>query len=460
MEEDVRKAKILIVDDELRNLKLMGAILKNYGYEYEMAANGHEALEKTKSFSPDLILLDIMMPEMDGYEACRRLKENHETRHILIVIVTALDKPEDMAKGFEAGADEFLSKPVNRFELIARIRNLFKIKYLSEEVTVRGAALPPRETAPEGKKKILIVEDEATIAKMMKKIFSPDEYAIKIAYNSVNALNEAEKEMPDIILLDLLLPDMNGLDLLKVFKGMDADIPVIIITAMNDLNTKIAGIESGADEYLIKPVNNEELIVRVKSLVKRAEMQDRLKAGRRDAMKKAITDHLTGLYNREYLDEYMRKEMGKVNRYQIPLTVVMMDIDYFKKINDTYGHLAGDMVLRHLAQILEHEVRSADIPFRYGGEEFVILLPGADEEMAFKAAERLRLAVKEDIFKTDGGNEINITISAGVYRCRAGEKLEQIILKADKALYEAKAQGRDRVVLHKNGGPVLTDRTG
>ena len=438
-------AKILIVDDEAVNVRVLSAMVSGCGYAFDAACNGMEALAQVRSLPPDLILLDIMMPELDGYETCRRLKGDPLTSHIPIVMVTALDRPEDISKGFEAGADEFLTKPVNMVELAARIRNLLKIKRLSEWVKGRGGL--PAGSAAQEEAEVLIVEDDASTAKMMQAIFERDSFHTVVAADGATAWSHMVERRPDVVILDLFLQDMHGLEVLKRFRNADPDTPVVITTMADDLETRMNGIENGADEYLIKPVRTEELILRVKALLKRSRMQKWLRESRAEALRKAITDHLTGLYNREYLHEYLTIEVKKSERYLFPLSIVMVDIDHFKSVNDNHGHSAGDLVLSKMASLISATVRGADLVFRYGGEEFLILMPCTDERSAVTAAERVRAAVNGTPFKTSEGEDIGITISAGVYMWESGKSHpQQAIMMADAALYDAKNAGRNRVV--------------
>ena len=307
-----RKRKILVVDDHEDNIEVLRARLEARGYEVEGATNGQAALDTVVKFCPDLILLDVMMPDMDGLEVVRRLKANKSLPFIPVIMQTALDSTERMVAGLEAGADDYVTKPINFAELEARVRSLLRIKKLQQE------------------------------------------------------LGDREKEL--------------------------------------------------------------------------SQMNDRL-------LHISMTDGLTGVDNRRALEQRLHEMFEHSLRLHEPIACVMCDIDHFKKVNDTYGHAAGDDVLKQFAEILKDEAREIDRVGRYGGEEFLLLLPGTVLDSAVTFAERLRQRVEQNTFSFEGGT-LKRTVSLGVasWPHPKIKGREEMLKAADDALYVAKEMGRNRVI--------------
>jgi two-component system, cell cycle response regulator len=306
-----RKDRILVVDDHPDNVEIINARLSSRGFEVETATNGQEALEQVKANPPHLILLDVMMPLMDGYEVARRVKQDESLPFIPIILVTARDSTADKVEGLDAGADDYLTKPINFPELEARVRSMLRIKRLQDELDQK----------------------------------------------------------------------------------------------------------------------NRELEVANKRL-----------------RRLSITDGLTELFNHRHMHELLHEEFERTKRSTEPLAVVMLDLDRFKAVNDNYGHPTGDVILYETARILREAAREIDMVGRYGGEEFIAILPGTDEEAAAQFAERIRKEVAEHVFR-DEANEVRMTVSGGAasYPGEGVGHPDQLIKRADEALYHSKSTGRDRI---------------
>jgi diguanylate cyclase (GGDEF)-like protein len=312
MAGDPERTRILVVDDVPDNVDILDARLSSRGYEVVTATNGQEALDRVHGEAPHLILCDVMMPVIDGFEVSRRIKSDTTLPFIPIILVTAKDTAEDIVEGLEAGADDYISKPYNFKELEARVRAMLRIKRLQDE------------------------------------------------------LDQKNRELEDA---------------------------------------------------------NKRL------------------------RKLSITDGLTGLYNHRHVHELLRDEWERSARSGEPVAVAMLDLDRFKSINDTYGHPTGDVVLYETARIISETAREIDMVGRYGGEEFIAILPNTDEEAAAHFAERVREAVESYLYR-DESNEIRMTVSCGVTAApREGVDSPEALLKqADEALYVAKTSGRNRVI--------------
>ena len=460
------KSKILIVDDEPLNVKLLNAMVPSDQYDTACAYSGTEALEIMKDFRPDLILLDIMMPGLNGYELTHILKSDTESQDIPIVLVTAFGGSEYEIKGLEAGADEFLNKPVNKTELLTRVKSLILLRQYKEQIKSRTCSLNSAtydndETnclKDEGLNlpSILIVEDNKIDAKLIQRYLQGEPYQIKLASDGEEAISRSQQERIDVILLDLLLPGKNGFEVCRILKEMEhtQNIQIVAITGLDDLDSKLKGIELGVDDYLTKPVNMHVLRTRIKSLVKKKALLDRLFDKYEMAVHSAITDKLTGLYNRRYFDYFIDLELKRSLRENSPLALLMVDVDNFKYINDTLGHLVGDKILTKLGDIIKANIRETDLAARYGGEEFSIVMSNTGIEEAAEIAERMRKSVEASKF---GIEKLIITVSIGIaLHPLDANSLKELLDKADSALYRAKREGKNQVYAYSKGVTYLS----
>jgi two-component system, cell cycle response regulator len=448
---------ILIVDDDVRNVKLLDALLSSE-YQTIKAYDGDEALASVRQTLPDLILLDIMMPKRDGYAVTRQLKGNALTRNIPIILITALGGADDKAKGIEAGADEFLNKPVNQTELKARVKSLLKLNVYREQLSARIESEEDLISSGEGKAPpnkgeafptLLLVEDSRKDLNLFKAYLENQPFRLQVVRNGEEAIIECEKGKVDLVLLDLILPGIDGFDVCRRLRENDRtrNIQILMVSSQNDLESKLKGIELGADEFLIKPVIREELTVRIKSLVKKKQYLDQLVSRYETALNAAITDKLTGLFNHSYLQHFTARELKRCFRRQGPMAFIMIDIDDFKQYNDTYGHPAGDTLLRLFGRLIKKAIREVDLAARYGGEEFAVVLPYTERPEAMAVAERILGEIRNCSF-SEGPARLceRKTASLGL-ACypRDGETVADLIQHADVALYRAKSKGKNQI---------------
>jgi len=288
--------------------------------------------------------------------------------------------------------------------------------------------------------KVLIVDDEPAILKAMQINLLQRGCEVLLATDGEEAVQMALKEKPDLILMDVVLPTIDGMEACHRIKSQSTGfIPVILVTVQNELKNKIAGMNHGADDYLTKPFVFEELNTRVAAML-------RIKRAYDDQQTASITDALTGIYNRRYLQPRLKEECDRSLRYGQPFACLMLDLDHFKNINDKYGHPFGDEVLKQFAARLREHIRRADIFVRYGGEEFVLILPETDINEAKRVAENLRDVVQSKKFVA-GAQSAAVTCSTGIciFPSAAATTFDSLLKRVDEALYEAKKSGRNCV---------------
>jgi len=288
---------------------------------------------------------------------------------------------------------------------------------------------------------ILVVDDNSKNLRLLKDILEDENFTVFTANNGLPVLKMTHDIKPDIILLDVMMPGMDGFEVCKLLKGdyEIKNIPVIMVTAKTESADLKKALEIGAFDYIKKPIDEMEVIARIKSALRFKQYQDKLN-------EMASKDGLTGVFNHALLIELFEKELSKQERNCGNISFVMLDIDFFKKVNDTHGHISGDMVLKELSGILTASTRSGDIVGRYGGEEFGIVLPEITTENTYQLCERIRQAVENHDFST-GKDIIKITISMGIFFKNSKDTInsQSMIKKADEALYKAKQNGRNRV---------------
>lgn len=451
-------ARILVVDDIAANVKLLEAKLSAEYYDVMSAMDGTSALEAAERDQPDIILLDVMMPGIDGFEVCRRLKQSRATAHIPIVMVTALDQSADRVVGLEAGADDFLTKPVNDVALLARVKSLVRLKRQTDELRMRkvtseqmglavetGAVDP--ESDPQGR--ILIVEDREQMILRLKETLRA-RHETFVEPNIDQALMLARAGTYDLFVASLSLKGQDGLRFCSQLRSSEQtrNTPILVLVEDGDMRRLVHALEMGVNDYLVRPIDRNELVARVRTQLRQRRYSERLRQKIDMSAEYAITDQLTGLYNRRYMASHLATLIGSASEAGRQLSLLILDIDYFKSINDTHGHDVGDQILREFAKRIVQNVRNVDLVCRYGGEEFVVIMPDTDQSFAYMVAERLRQHVASVPFPIDRApGSVNVTISIGVTTSDGTESSADVLMRqADQALYRAKRDGRNRVV--------------
>ncbi len=461
-------ARILVVDDVLPNVKLLEAKLSREYYDVLTAMNGPDALEIVEREVPDIVLLDVMMPGMDGFEVCEKIKSKANLMHIPVVMVTALSDTADRVRGLEAGADDFLTKPVNDIALFARVRSLIRLKIMMDELRLReatsssfGVADSESTEVEVGGGRILVVEDREIYARNINQALV-DNHTVTMVSGADDAVAAARAADVDLIIVSLSLQETDGLRLCSQLRSMEESrqIPILILVddTPDQMERLVRGLDLGVNDYLIRPVDQNELMARCRTQLRRKKYEDRLRANYHLSMTLAVTDPLTGLYNRRYLESHLENLMQRAVQNDQPIGLLALDIDHFKAVNDTHGHAAGDEVLKEFATRVKRCVRFIDLAARTGGEEFVVVMPDSTREVCMAVAERLREAIAEAAVPVpDQDLEIPITVSIGVSESQgASDSPAGILRRGDDALYAAKNSGRNKVVFDEQDTPTAS----
>jgi len=449
-------ARVLVVDDIPANVKLLEAKLTAEYFDVSTAFNGREALDAATTEKPDIILLDVMMPEMDGFEVCRRLKSMPETQHVPVIMVTALDQPADRVTGLEAGADDFLTKPVDDIALMARVRSLVRLKLMIDELRMRETTsnqlglmdeTEALQRAGAAMGRVLVVEDRETSARRIADSLR-EHNRVTIESDAREALVRVNGDDYDLVVVSLSLERSDGLRFCSHLRSEERtrNTPILAIVENGDTNRLVRALDMGVNDYLMRPVDRNELTARVRTQLKRKRYQDMLRQNLQLSLEMAITDPLTNLYNRRYMESHLGTLVQRAADRGKEISLLILDIDFFKSVNDTHGHDVGDDVLREFGDRLARNVRGIDLACRFGGEEFVVVMPDTDVAFANTVAERLRREIADQPFKVGSGS-LDITASIGVTALQGPqESVDEFLKRADQALYRAKREGRNRVV--------------
>lgn len=451
-------ARILVVDDIPANVKLLEVRLLAEYFEVLTAFNGPDAIAACESGKVDVVLLDVMMPDMDGFEVCRRLKADPATAHIPIVMVTALDHVSDRVRGLDAGADDFLTKPVNDLQLVTRVKSLVRLKVLTDELRLRATTsqaiglddLLTRTDLLQGHlPKVLLIDEQTSSAAHICSLLD-GAADVLVAADPQSGLFNAADGTYECVIVSTGFAEFDPLRLCSQLRSLERtrSLPIVLVVGRQEDDRIIRGLELGINDYLVRPIDRQELIARLRTQVRRKRYNDQLRHSVSQSIEMAVTDGLTGLHNRRYLDNHLPRLLERALARRRPLSLMITDLDRFKRINDTFGHDGGDEVLREFARRVRKSVRGIDLACRFGGEEFVIVMPDTEAELAGMVAERIRAEIAQTPFLIDGGaTAVPVTVSVGVSSLRQeGDTAAALMKRADLALFDAKTRGRNRVV--------------
>jgi two-component system cell cycle response regulator len=444
--------KILVVDDIPANIRLLEAKLNAEYYNVISANNGIDAIKIAEVQKPDLILLDVMMPGIDGIETCSRLKQNPSTHYIPVIMITALSDQESLVRGLQSGADEFLSKPIRDVPLFSRVRSLLRLKSLIDAAYVRSSSIETFAQLPKislDKTKIIFYGDNYHTVNYIRETLTPQNCLIDTFERESEFKQALANDSYDIILCSHYMHGGDNLRLCSWLRSQQHTkyTPVVLVAEECDEDKLAKALELGVNDYIITPFDYHELKARLLTQLRWVYYQEHMQNVYQASIDMALTDELTGLYNRRYFSKHLAKLLQYNEREKKSEVVMMMDIDHFKSINDTFGHDAGDIVLQEVSQLMKNAVRESDFVARMGGEEFVIVMPNSRMSIGLQVAERVRSCIEAHKFIIADGREIQVTISIGVVSSFGYRDFNSdILLKAaDEALYNSKTTGRNRI---------------
>ncbi|MGA1845772.1 diguanylate cyclase [Deferribacter abyssi] len=424
--------KVLVVE----NSDFFSTILKNnlsmLNYLVDTASCVSEAWQKLQKNIYDLVTLDVCLPDGNGYEFCKKIKNDPRYYKIQIAIITSDASENEKKKAYEVGAVAFFSKRDNLKKLIEFITN---IDILIKTIDYSG-------------NNVMLIEDSKTQNLYIKGLLEYAGINVYSYYSIKEAREMINISMPkiDLVILDYYMDDGTSKEFIKFLKSIKLyeHTPIMMITVANEPFVKYDLFLLGASDFLSKPFDVGEFYLRVKSHLRIKYLIDMLDTKNKMLSILATTDDLTKIYNRRFFWEVARKEETRVKRYGSVYSIIMLDIDDFKKINDTYGHGVGDYVLKKLAETIKYSLRNSDTLARFGGEEFIVLLPETDKDKAFLVSEKIRNKVEKIVF--DDIDE-KITVSLGVASRDEVNSLDEVIKLADNRLYKAKETGKNKVVI-------------
>jgi len=490
--------KILIIEDNKLNLKLIRTILLISNFKVYEAENAEVGFQMIEEHRPDIILMDIQLPGMDGLTATRRIKASENYKDIPIIALTAKAMDGDEQKALAAGCDGYIVKPINTQGFISTLNNCIENSTPncqnqttkqqateSQEVDTLDHRIKNIEDAFSQRRKILIVDDERLNVQLMEKQLAHYSYDTIAAYCGEDALIIAEKELPDLIILDVVMPGIDGFEVIRAIRAnkRTADIPIILCTVLNGKEDRIRGLNMGADEFLNKPIMFEELVARVRSLIRIKAYQEQIKGYETiresflseqnettstddnvneqkllsektnsrfaNALHTALTDPLTTLYNKNYFFHFLEKELQRVKRSKTPLSLMMIDIDNLNAILEKNGQSVVDIILKEIGLLLTKSIRDVDIAARYSEKVFAVILPYTDETGASIVSQRLRTKVVDHNYTYSGSNNnYTINVNIGVVSCQNNplDKLS-MVQTAEKLIQDSKNEGKNKVSL-------------
>lgn len=452
-------ARILVADSISANARLLAVRLLAEYFEVLTASNGLDAIETCENGKVDVVLLDMMMPDIEGFEVCKRLKSGPGTSHIPVVMITAIDRVTDRVRGLEAGADDFLTKPINDLQLMTRVKSLVRLKSLTDELRLRAStthdigieALLNRSSMFDGAtlKALLIDERKSSFEHIQKMLHGKAE--LDIAIDPHTGFFQAAETPYECVLISTAFSDFDPLRLCSQLRSLDRTrfLPIILLADIGEEGRIIRGLELGINDYVMRPIDQQELTARLRTQVRRKRYNDQLRASVTESIEMAVIDSVTGLHNRSYLDSHLQTLFDRAVARRRPLSVIITDVDLLKSVNDTHGHDAGSDVLRECARRLRKNVRGIDLACVYGVDEFVVVMPDTDSTVAEKVAEHIRAEIAQLPFAIGHeGKTTEVTVSVGVSSVfERPDTVAALIKRADVALYKAKNGGRNRVVV-------------
>jgi two-component system, cell cycle response regulator len=374
-----------------------------------------------------------------------------------VLMITALDQTSDRVRGLDVGADDFLTKPVDDTQLMARVKSLVRLKSLTDELRARALtgqqiaiedALRAMETISATGGSILVIDTDQRHAERIKGYLTP-EHTVDILTQPADAVFQVTGAGYELALVSMSLEDFDPLRVCSQIRTLEhtRNLPIILMADEGDKPRVVRALDLGVNDFISRPVERNELSARVRTQIRRNRYALELRESVNNTMALAVTDELTGLYNRRYFDRHLGVMLGKAQEQDRDMALMILDIDHFKAVNDSHGHDVGDAVLREFSTRVKRHIRGVDLACRMGGEEFVVLMPDTDVGQAEAVAERVRQAISDRAFEVGSGRALSITVSVGVSLNETlADTPESLLKRADVALYRAKREGRNRVI--------------
>ncbi len=458
--------KILIVDDIATNRIVLKVKLSSAFYDVIQARSGKEGLNSIQSQFPDLIILAATLPDMDAIAFCKELRQIPDNANIPVICISNECDPETRIAVLAAGIDDILTKPVDDLLLLARLRSLLRSRDTAEElrlreVTDRALGFAEKKHAFEHPAQVTLVSsNRAEVFRWKKELGTQTRHVL-----TGTSMKDAMRQLPNTAEPDIYVVaiDQNnadeGLRLLADIRARASSRHAAVIAVLNDSDRRLAAdaLDLGANDLMPYGFGTKELAFRIEAQLKRKRLGDRLRANMRDGLRAAVIDPLTGLYNRRYAMPHLARMAETARETGRKYTIMLADLDHFKRVNDTYGHAVGDTVLVAVANQMRENLRDVDMIARIGGEEFLIAMPETDRQEARVAARRLCRVIQNLPIQIPGHDApLHVTISIGVavgatddanHTTEARPDIEAILNQADKALYGAKSDGRNQVTL-------------
>jgi len=421
-----QKALIYVLEDDEETANHLTLTLATFGYQVQSYKRIAELDQALKTRMPDALILDISLPgeEQTGLEYIAGFQQSL-AEALPVLVITSHDSFEQHLQAVRIGARGYFIKPINTTSLEARLQRLLAVR--------RSEAF-----------RVLIVDDDQLLAEHYALVLQGAGLRAEILLEPSRIYEGLNRFRPDVVLLDVLMPGCSGPELAQLIRLQDEwlSVPIIYLSSETDGERQLAALVKGGDDFLTKPITDTALIVAVFARAQRA----------RQLAEMMTKDSLTGLLQHARVKERLSHELQRSERTGEALTVVMLDIDHFKKVNDNYGHLIGDQVISSLANLLKQQLRKTDIIGRYGGEEFLLILPDCNQQQAFDLLEQLRQSFANLPFSFDHQN-FHCTFSAGISQAKATDETDQLIAQADKALYSSKHAGRNQTQFYQATAP-------
>jgi two-component system cell cycle response regulator len=441
-------ARVLVVDDLPLNVALLDAILTGAHFQVEKAFGGSECLAKIRSCCPDIVLLDVMMPDMNGFEVCRAIKAQPDLAHLPVVMVTALDQPEDRVAGLQAGADDFLTKPVDAQTLLPRIRNLVRVKMMCDEMLLRASTLKgmghdPAKADVACTDVLLLIDDQKTTEQEVARILPTS--TIFVANNSADALVRVCDDSIELVLLNLNARSYDPIQLTRqlLFSRKDAHVPILAFGDDPQRDLLKAAFEAGVSDFLAAPFDPAELVTRVRTQYRKKRLAQQVSMNVRLSLTAATTDAETGLYNRAFLMRHLENQIEVARARASTLAVLVVRIDEHRRIAEQHGAEPTARLIEALVKCLQKDIRISDLAARTNVDTLTIVMPNIAGSRVKAVAERLRLAMESLRVSLIDGDETQSTISAGIAVFdSSSDDARTIIARADLAAVQA---GRNRV---------------